>query len=620
VNPVKGIRQRRDIMKKRALFTLLMVAAVSSYASAVEITTTNGTGGVSGQLDFDDGGGFGGTQWHVKNSGPTSGTTRKGYIRFDTSAINFTVGSASLDLVVSHEDLDPPNKTTIHVYGITDQSLDLDTLDGSTTWANAPANDTSSAYAADLNEAALLGNFEVTNADVAGTTISFGNRALRDFLNADTNGLVTLILGRNGGNNSANLLFAGDTHGSYAAPTLRASAAVDRVNNRTTDGTGGVSGQMDYDDGGGFGGVTWHVKNNGLPNGFTRKGYIRFDTSDLDFEARNASLELVLDDVTITSARAVNVYGITNQSLDAVALTNGLPWADAPANNTGSAYAADSSEATLLGSITVRTTDGELTKSFRNQALIDFINADTNDLVTFILGRPAYDPANTLLAGDTHGTYAPPTLTADRSSITVLNSDSYISTSAGTPKTATLSFNAGEGASKLVVHVGGEGAGVSSITYNGVALTLAGTGGSRNKGIYYLDNPYSSGAANLYVELGPGQANGISIGVVSLSGTEPGVAATASASAKSVTIDTTVDDSFVMVGYTDQDNGNASAQWPLTSVYGGSIGSAKGSAGYINGVSLDEIRTYTFTGSGGSPEIYAAAFSRTPMGTVIAIR
>jgi len=605
-------------MKKRALFTLLMVASLSFYASAVEIATTDGTGGVSGQLDYDDGGGFGGTQWHVKNSGVPSGTTRKGYIRFDTSAIDFSVGSASLDLVVSHEDLDPPNKTTIHVYGITDQSLDLDTLDGSTTWANAPANDTSSAYAADLSEAALLGNFEVTNADEAGTTVTFGNRALSEFLNADTNGLVTLILGRNGGNNTDNLLFAGDTHGSYAAPTLRASAAVDRVNNRTTDGAGGISGQVKYDVGGGFGGATINVKNSGVPNGFTRKGYIRFDTSDLDFEASNASLELVLtDELSITSARAVNVYGITNQSLDTVALTNGLPWADAPANNTGSAYAADSSEAALLGSITVRTTDGELTKSFRNQALIDFINADTNGLVTFILGRPVLDGANLVIVGDAGS--SPPTLTADRSSITVLNSDAYISAVSGTPKTATLSFDAGDGASKLVVHVGGEGAGVADITYNGVSLTLAGTGGSKNKGIYYLDNPYSSGAANLYVELG-GAANGISVGVVSLSGTEPGVAATASASAKSVTIDTTVDDSFVMVGYTDQDDGNASAQWPLTSLYGGAIGSAKGAAGFVNGVSMDEIRTYTFTGSGGSPEIYAAAFSRTPMGTVVAIQ
>jgi len=32
-----GIRQRREIMKKRALFTLLMVAAVSSYASSTEV-------------------------------------------------------------------------------------------------------------------------------------------------------------------------------------------------------------------------------------------------------------------------------------------------------------------------------------------------------------------------------------------------------------------------------------------------------------------------------------------------------------------------------------------------------------------------------------------------------
>jgi len=590
---------------KKALLTLLVLTSFSLCARAVEITTTNGTGGVSGSVGYSEGGVFGGTQWHVKNTGIPSATTRKGYIRYDTSAIDFIAGSASLDLVVSEEII--TSTQTIYVYGVTNQSLDAVALTNGLPWANAPANDTSSARAADLNEAVLLGSFSVTTSHNAGTIISFRNQALSDFINADTNGLVTLILGRNDGG-TANLLFAGDTHASYAPPTLRVAEPAERINTRTTDGTGGISGQVDYDDGGGFGGTTINVKNSGVPSGTTRKGYIRFDTSGLDFEASNASLELILtDDLSITSTRALNVYGIMEQSLDTVALTNGLPWADAPANNTGSGDAADLNEAAFLGSFTVRPTDAELTKSFRNQAFIDFINADTNGLVTLILGRPALDGANLLIVGDAGS--SPPTLTADSAPITVLNSDAYISTVQESNKTVTLSFDAGDEASKLVVHVASEGGSYSNITYNGVTLTEAVAEGSRNKGIYYLDDPYSKGSAALSVELG-GLANGISIGVVSLSGTAPGVAATASASATSVTIDTTEDDSFVMVGYADQGAGNASPQWPLTSLYGGDIGSAKATAGFVNGVSLDEIRTYSVSGSGGSPETFAVAFNR----------
>ncbi len=52
------------------------------------------------------------------------------------------------------------------------------------------------------------------------------------------------------------------------------------------------------------------------------------------------------------------------------------------------------------------------------------------------------------------------------------------------------------------------------------------------------------------------------------------------------------------------------------------IGSAKGAAGHVNGITLVGPHTYSFTGGGGAPETFAAAFiPRIPtQGTVIIVR
>ena len=595
-----------------------VLAAVSVSAETVSVSTTNGVGGISGYVGRAETR-FNQTQWHVKNQG-TASTTRKGYIRFDTSTIDLPAGEARLDLVVSLTGISGENK--VNVYGITDQSLDEVALTDALSWANAPGNDTNSAYAADLDDAMLLGTLRCMPSDVAGTVISFSSGRLTDLINADTNGLITLVLGRLN-NNGDNLLFASEIHAEYAPPTLKITER-SSVAATTRDGTGGVSGHVNYVDGGDFGNAQWHVKNVGASS-LTRKGYIRFDSSSFDFTASNASLNLVvsLEGLDAGDIDTINVYGITDQSLDLVPLTNGLPWADAPANDIGSGYAADLNKAALLGAFTYQGNERiGLYKSFRSQALVDFLNADTNGLVTLVLGRVDLNGVNLLFAGETHSAYAPPMLGADRGVITLLNSASLVDATQATNKISTISFDCGASADKLVVQVCYEGAlPPKVISYNGVDLTLAGTGGFRNKGIYYLDNPYTGGAADLYVE-SDGLANGVAIGVVSLSGAATGVVATASSSSLSVMIDAEVEDCFVMASYADQDEGVASAESPLTPLYGGAIGSARAAAGFVNGISLVGSYSYWFTGSGGSPESYVAFFAPAPphpMGTVILI-
>jgi methionine-rich copper-binding protein CopC len=194
--------------------------------------------------------------------------------------------------------------------------------------------------------------------------------------------------------------------------------------------------------------------------------------------------------------------------------------------------------------------------------------------------------------------------------ITVVNSGSLVSPVADDPKTTLLSFNAGATANKLIVQVSAEGQNVDSITYRGVALSQAAAGTGRNRGIYYLDNPFTGGAANLTVTLGEGISNGIAVGVISVSGAAPGDATAAMANAtSSVTLSVPVAGCLVVCGYASNGNGTITPPSGHTAIYNSTnIGSANAAASYATGQAVGS-RTYTFGDtSSSSPATCAAIF------------
>jgi len=194
--------------------------------------------------------------------------------------------------------------------------------------------------------------------------------------------------------------------------------------------------------------------------------------------------------------------------------------------------------------------------------------------------------------------------------ITVVNTGSVVSPVAANPKTAVLSFNAGASANKLIVQVSAEGPDVDSVTYQGVALKRAVNAyGVRSKGIFYLDNPFTGGAADLSVTLKAGASNGIAIGVVSVSGAAPGVAAAASAAASSVKLTVPVSGSFVVGGYGANGGGTITLPAGHTAVYNSTdIGSAHAAASYVNAQPVGS-RTYAYTDTNPtSPETSVAVF------------
>ena len=173
----------------------------------------------------------------------------------------------------------------------------------------------------------------------------------------------------------------------------------------------------------------------------------------------------------------------------------------------------------------------------------------------------------------------------------------------------TIQFNAGASADKLIVSYSSEGgAANATITYNGDSLTrIADTKGDRHGGIWYLDSPYTGGNADLVIDLTVnGTVNGLGYGVVSISGSYPGVATAAYQAGNTVTITPTAAGSFVVAGFGANGTGSGAPGAPLSKLYSGNIGSAYGGAGYETNVSASS-QTYTFAGANGG--VGAAAFA-----------
>lgn len=171
----------------------------------------------------------------LKNGTTVDATSRKGYLRFDLSAINLEiVTNVTLSLTVSMNNgggtpVGPPQNFTVQVFGLTNGFAGVDgkwgTPDGDLLddvdihdefwpesvidWDSAPASVTNHGQNF-TSDAVLLGSFPVTSSQTIGARVTMlSTVAFVNFLNYDDNGVVTLMLRRSGGTaaGSPNLSF-----------------------------------------------------------------------------------------------------------------------------------------------------------------------------------------------------------------------------------------------------------------------------------------------------------------------------------------------------------------------------------------------------------------------------
>jgi len=182
--------------------------------------------------------------------------------------------------------------------------------------------------------------------------------------------------------------------------------------------------------------------------------------------------------------------------------------------------------------------------------------------------------------------------------------------SGGATSSYTISSFDASSSDKLVVVVGSRRDRTSQhwitgVTYNGLSMNEAvqqrsGNGVEETTGIYYLDNPGAAGP--IVVSLNAkGWSPDSGISAIGLSGTAPGVAATAGSIGASTSLNTLVDDTIVIAG-SENVTGSATPvpQAPLTDLGGSNLGS-----GY-QFVSTAGVVTPTFSSTGATT--VAAAF------------
>ncbi len=161
--------------------------------------------------------------WVQNNGDPSVNRAAKAYIRYKLPPDFGEAASATFTIIRNNVG---PWAWTYEVSGMDDgipNEADWSSANGNgvgTTWNNAPANITTSAY--QFTNATLLGTFQVAKAadgGVAGDSWSISGADLVDFLNGDSNGYVTLMIGRSGLSSSSEG-FASQSNETYGPPTL----------------------------------------------------------------------------------------------------------------------------------------------------------------------------------------------------------------------------------------------------------------------------------------------------------------------------------------------------------------------------------------------------------------
>jgi len=153
-------------------------------------------------------------------------TSRKSYMRFDLSTLLVPVVDAELQVTIN-QGFTILVPATFQVYGLIDNAVNENWLEGAgtgqvvagITWNNAPANNTASPNGF-LAGAVFLGETTYSGSFFDGQTLSFSYASIANFINADTNDLVTFMLASKNINPTNNYTFGSGEGGDVAKPTL----------------------------------------------------------------------------------------------------------------------------------------------------------------------------------------------------------------------------------------------------------------------------------------------------------------------------------------------------------------------------------------------------------------
>lgn len=274
---------------------------------------------------------------------------------------------------------------------------------GGLTWNNAPANNTSSASLFTSDATGILGSFLSTGSAHGGTsgeTYTISTSDLADFINTDTDGLVTLMLVRDIADISDYFdYFASRENMNYAVPQLVLTYSSPSLLTTTDGADADIRNDSSADANYAKGDRTYLLSRYNWSNQVA-KAYVKF-TLPREFNTSAASALAAAFYITCTQVTGNNwfvpydLYGLNdsvsgNDWQDLTpgmyygAPAGGLTWTNAPANLAG--LGIDATKATYLGRFTEPATAGKEI-SFSNANLLNWLNTDTDGVVTLLFVR-----------------------------------------------------------------------------------------------------------------------------------------------------------------------------------------------------------------------------------------
>lgn len=206
-----------------ALLVLVGLLVTSSWGALVSLETVADADTRQSSPDYSKGDR---ADHYVRN---LDNGSAKLYVKFELPADFATATSASFKLIRSVRN----TSYTLHynVHGLNDNAAGNDWRDlspgvdymgapsGGLTWNNAPANDTASNNEFTSDATGVLGTFFCPLADAVGGEYGISGQDLLDFINTDTDGVITLMVSRHSYTSSADQ-FAAREHTNYDAPIL----------------------------------------------------------------------------------------------------------------------------------------------------------------------------------------------------------------------------------------------------------------------------------------------------------------------------------------------------------------------------------------------------------------
>jgi hypothetical protein len=258
--PKKGEEEMKgkiDAVMTKGVFVLIIILLCADsglsdrvYAASTTITTGVGNGAdtfvtydAGCDVYCDENYGW----WEtiaIKHDSGTGLLQRKAYLRFDIDSVADPIEGVRLELVYVSHQYCSASPSTYNVYGLNDGHVGESWGESTITWNNAPANDNSGDGVLP-GQASLLGTFSVNFSTMSPSgVVLFSSSAFLDFVQSDTNGLITLIVTRQQ-RNLCNEHFASKENATFAAPTLditiaAATGACCLPDGSCTEGTEGL--------------------------------------------------------------------------------------------------------------------------------------------------------------------------------------------------------------------------------------------------------------------------------------------------------------------------------------------------------------------------------------------